>query len=1265
MGKKLVAVLLALAIGLALLPGMTVQTYAAETTVPDGATTMTAWAEGGYADVDPMALTINNADDFKAFQTAMCTYGQTFVGYEVYLTADLDMNPDWSSDVNLLYDSGNLMKTDSVYAATGVGDTGYKLPSIDTTTDGKLKNPSQKKKFGGVFDGLGHSISGLYLSANSSSVLGLLGQVEGTAAEVRNLAVLDAYFANGSSTSDTVHPIGGLFSNVPSGAKAIIANCYVDVDLCDRFTPKSKRVDGKLGGLVGYCAGTLEIKDSVYAGSVSYYYNADAAYRKDGVGGAVGLVEGTEAAPASVTMENFVFTGTVYSQYQRVSGGIGRSQGYADITMKNCLSLGEVYGASNVAALHSSILVESTSGGKQNVTMTDCYHNGNAAYLFVVAGAKNWLDSTVTVKVNGEEKYTYKLVDSTGTKTGSTNDEVYLTGKTNEATLEQPIGGEGTETLGSVYTDLEGAIVPKALNATFGENTRILVGESVSTWAASGYTDLATKVLRIKTTEDFKAFQTAMCVYGKTFTEYTVYLTNDLVFNSGWSSPVHLDWGWSYLTDGYGTLSSNSVQYAANTDTDKTKVPVEDNVKNYYVLPISNHSTNENGKNKEFNGTFEGMGHSISGLYLTANSGTAGALFGRVTGTAAVNDLAVLNSYIDNPHSDTASSNKNPTGGLFSVVNTGATANISNCYVDIDLYDGKAPASTATDGSVGGLVGKCLGTLNVNDSVYAGSASIKYTGGNGKRGLGGAVGFAENATINMTNFTFAGAAYCGYQRVSGGIGRVQGASTVTMNRCLNIGRIYAKSAVAGLIGSALVETAQNITLNDCYTLTNDKGYLLVCAGTKIDGCSVKVNTNNDSQFDLATDTGTNIAKEACKVYLNATTRLYSFVGGENFALNEAPYGGGEDQYLSDVFTIVGGVLAPNSLYEKVLSNHIPTALTHKSHSISLEGNIWINKYAYFKDSNKDLSGFNLNANAGLLIWNNEITEENAIYGGKDTADNGATNQAGLIWAPGKDAYGQSTEGIAAPLYGDELYMREYVQVGDGYIYGDLTSFSVKDYCTSVIQGELAKAEADRDTDLMKLCAAVLNYGAAAQKKFDHNVENLVNAEIDSALTTAFVESMLKELAAVPTTAITDSGIVEKVTRSISLDEGIRINYYFKPVDDLDPSTIASAELLTWSGVDGELTYENAKVTDLTLMSDGRYAASGALVAAADCGDTIYACARFVDAEGNVSHTEVTAYSAHQYAADVLALDSEKYELTQDAVKALVVYSHLADAYFNA
>ena len=98
MGKKLVAVLLVLAIGLALLPGMTVQTYAAETTVPDGATTMTAWAEGGYADVDPMALTINNADDFKAFQTAMCTYGQTFVGYEVYLTADLDMNPDWSSD---------------------------------------------------------------------------------------------------------------------------------------------------------------------------------------------------------------------------------------------------------------------------------------------------------------------------------------------------------------------------------------------------------------------------------------------------------------------------------------------------------------------------------------------------------------------------------------------------------------------------------------------------------------------------------------------------------------------------------------------------------------------------------------------------------------------------------------------------------------------------------------------------------------------------------------------------------------------------------------------------------------------------------------------------------------------------------------------------------------------------------------------------------------------------------------------------------------
>lgn len=47
MGRKHMSLLLVLAMVITLLPGMAIPTHATETTVPPGATTMTAWVEGG------------------------------------------------------------------------------------------------------------------------------------------------------------------------------------------------------------------------------------------------------------------------------------------------------------------------------------------------------------------------------------------------------------------------------------------------------------------------------------------------------------------------------------------------------------------------------------------------------------------------------------------------------------------------------------------------------------------------------------------------------------------------------------------------------------------------------------------------------------------------------------------------------------------------------------------------------------------------------------------------------------------------------------------------------------------------------------------------------------------------------------------------------------------------------------------------------------------------------------------------------------------
>ena len=105
MGKKLISMLLVLAIGITLLSGVAVLTSATETTALESATTMTAWAEGGYTDLENKVLTINNTDDFAAFQTALAEKNKTFEGYTIYLTADIDMNPHWNSRVNLEWGS--------------------------------------------------------------------------------------------------------------------------------------------------------------------------------------------------------------------------------------------------------------------------------------------------------------------------------------------------------------------------------------------------------------------------------------------------------------------------------------------------------------------------------------------------------------------------------------------------------------------------------------------------------------------------------------------------------------------------------------------------------------------------------------------------------------------------------------------------------------------------------------------------------------------------------------------------------------------------------------------------------------------------------------------------------------------------------------------------------------------------------------------------------------------------------------------------------
>ena len=117
---------------------------------------------------------------------------------------------------------------------------------------------------------------------------------------------------------------------------------------------------------------------------------------------------------------------------------------------------------------------------------------------------------------------------------------------------------------------------------------------------------------------------------------------------------------------------------------------------------------------KHFRGTFDGQGHSVSGLYCvgTGNDG----FFGSLGNGSVVKNLLISNS---------AFFSVTNVGGLVGVVRGGTTL-IDNC-----LVFAKVEGSANAGGVAGALWNDDLGTLTVTRSAFAGivSATGNYAGG--------------------------------------------------------------------------------------------------------------------------------------------------------------------------------------------------------------------------------------------------------------------------------------------------------------------------------------------------------------------------------------------------------------------------------------------------------------------------------------------------------------------------------------------------------
>jgi len=329
-------------------------------------------------------------------------------------------------------------------------------------------------------------------------------------------------------------------------------------------------------------------------------------------------------------------------------------------------------------------------------------------------------------------------------------------------------------------------------------------------------------------------------------------------------------------------------------------------------------------------------------------------------------------------------------------------------------------------------------------------------------------------------------------------------------------------------------------------------------------------------------------------------------------------------------------------------------------SLLLKEEVYVKVYAEF-DGFGEVVSINPAAKGGLLVWETEVTEADAVY----SADNAIP---GLVFNQQSNDYSQKTNGIVAKEYADELSFRVYVEISDGvYAYGPLEqNYSVQKYCQNMIanpnESDLEKAKQLQDT-----CAAMLYYGAAAQKKLNHKTEDYANVGIVDRV--EWNENLLTPLQTIPEdiwfTQQSNEVIIDN-GKSLLLKDKILMKFYFGYEGEFD-----SAELLVWDAAeavaDGYLGEENVTYSvDLTAAEKAyngkpEYYAVSEGVAAKDYSNTIFVCAKFTDSEGAPIYSQVINYSPEAYAANKISANDDA-DLV-DLCKRMVMYGNAASLYF--
>ena len=583
----------------------------------------------------------------------------------------------------------------------------------------------EASNFTGNFDGLGHTISDLYINRPTEDNVGLFGYV-GNYSTIRNIGIVDAtitgkfYVGALAGFLDSSTVLNSYSSGAINGSSSVggLLGFLYGSTIDNSYATGIVNATGNfVGGLIGNNDTSSTIKNSYASTEVS---------GNDYVGGLVGSNSGTS------TIENSYATGTV-TGHDYVGGLVGLND-IASI-IKNSYAVGTVTGRSYIGGLVGTNDAAST--------IENSYASGTVSGSGIVGGLVGRNNDNSTIK-NSYAIATVSGTNYVGGLVGYTKDYAVIENSYASGTVtgNTYVGGlYGGSLAYSVFTnsyyDNETNTGTFSDSTTYGKTKSQIVALAKTNWDSTlwymgrgadveGYQTVELPYLQDVTRNEDKSAVVILFDggYGTSFDPYTI---------TNWKQLQNIN-NANVLTENYFFQLLNNL---SNATSDYTNLASSTANGGAGWNPIGNGSTS-------FTGYFDGLGHTISDLYINRDVAYTG-LFGTAN-NATIKNIGLENINISGTHNVGGLVGFNQGNGLIENAYAIGTVSGGN-YVGglvgnsrTSIYNSYARGSVAGTDYVGGLVGTRV--MGIIDNSYA-AGTVSGTTSN----KGGLAGSGSNPAI--------------------------------------------------------------------------------------------------------------------------------------------------------------------------------------------------------------------------------------------------------------------------------------------------------------------------------------------------------------------------------------------------------------------------------------------------------------------------------------------------------------------------------------